>query len=74
MTKNFSDLNFILLVGALFGVLTIVHALSRIQRKMATKKLPVSKPSSKELQPSFIRPGINWIKVVDLETEEEVVN
>jgi hypothetical protein len=77
MNKNFSDLNFILLVAALFGILTVVHALSRIQRRMATKKLPASIPSHAKKQepaPSFIRPGINWIKVADLETEEEMAN
>jgi len=72
MEKNLSDLNFVLVVGVLFGILTVVHAFSRLQRKIATKKLPASKPShakEQEPAPSFIRPGINWIKVND-EVEE----
>ena len=75
MEKNLSDLNFVLVVGVLFGILTIVHAFSRLQRKIATKKLPASKmPQVKEQEaaPSFIRPGINWIKVND-EVEEEII-
>lgn len=75
MEKNFSDLNFVVLVAALFVVLVVVHALSRLQRKMANRQLPSIKPTLlKATEPSFIRPGVNWIKVHDVETEEQMVN
>lgn len=75
MEKNFSDLNFVVLVAALFGVLVVVHALSRLQRRMANRQLPSIKPTlSKETEPSFIRPGVSWIKLNDVETEEQMVN
>ena len=71
MEKMISDLDFVLLIGALFAILTIVNVLAVLRRKVANGKLPSSRKATYPA-PSFINSGIRWVKVEE-STPEEVV-
>lgn len=75
MRENFTGYEFVLLIGSLFTVLTIVHSMARVGRKLTLKRslkqnaLPFTAKNKTVLR----TPSIKILTIQKAKKEEELV-